>query len=63
MFYIMCQVSGGVTGFRQSPMKKDGVVQYFDKREDAEKVAEYNNKKMNHQHSTADFRYWVEEVN
>lgn len=62
MFYVMCQVSGGVTGFRQSPMKKDGKIQYFDRREDAEKVAEHQNKKNDNPYRTCDFRYWVEEI-
>jgi hypothetical protein len=61
-FLIMCQVSGGVTGFRQSPLKEDGQVRYFDTREEADTRAAHLNKEMNNVHSVADFKYWVEEV-
>ena len=59
----MCQVSGGFTGFRQSPLKQDGEVRYFNSRDEAQAVADKFNKQMNTPYSTADFRYWPEEAN
>lgn len=36
-YIVMCQVSGGVTGFRQGPMKGEGgAVRLFETREQAQ---------------------------
>lgn len=35
MFYVMCRVSGGVTGTRESLLKSNGTVKTFASREDA----------------------------
>jgi len=56
MFIIMCRVSGGVTGTREAPLKKNGVVETFDTREAAEAVAKELNRRP-HQFSTAYFKY------
>ena len=60
-FIVMCQVSGGVTGTRVAPLKSNGEIRYFDTHAAALQEAERLNRTMNHQHSTASFRYWVEE--
>jgi hypothetical protein len=59
MYYVMCRVSGGVTGTRQTLLKSNGTVQTFDSRESAEAKAADLNKKMNNAYSVADFRYWA----
>lgn len=62
MFHVVCQVSGGVTGFRQGYLKDPGgdVIE-FEFREAAEKEAHRLSEKMNSGVRSADFRYWVEE--
>jgi len=63
MFYVMCQVSGGVTGTRQGLLKgENGQVVEFETRDAAEKEACRLSGKMNSGHGCAFFRYWVEEV-
>lgn len=65
-YIVMCKVSGGVTGTREAPLKRDGIVQYFDTRQEAQDTAS----KMNYAHEVtrefssvnrAEFHYWVEE--
>jgi hypothetical protein len=61
-YIVRCQVSGGVTGLRQSICKsKDGTILRFDSPEAAQAYANRLNQDMNHTYSTANFRYWVTE--
>ena len=60
MYRIKCRVSGGVTGTREAYMKEKGVVQYWETKGDAQKIADHNNKVRNGPHKTADFKYTVE---
>lgn len=61
MFTILCEVSGGVTGYRCALLKRDGVVQQFETREAAEAEAARLNKRMNGPYASADFRYTAQE--
>lgn len=62
-FIVMCRVSGGITGTREAPLKRDGAVIYFDTREKAETEARRLESKMDGSpYRTADFRYWAERV-
>jgi hypothetical protein len=57
----MCQVSGGVTGFRQA-LLKDGDSnrpRQFETREEAEAMVEQLSQPAYCAHSGADFKYWV----
>lgn len=61
-YIVMCRVSGGVTGTRQSELKKDGTIQIFDQRDEAERKAVELTAKLNSDpYRTAAFQYWVEE--
>ena len=59
-FIVMCRVSGGITGTRQSQLKKNGEPAFFTTRGEAQEEADRLNKTMNNQYSRADFSYWVE---
>jgi len=59
MFRIKCRVSGGVTGTRESYMKENGVVMYFDDKAEAQVIADHNNQERNGPYATATFRYTV----
>lgn len=59
-FVVMCEKSGGVTGYGKTEFKRDGGVVRFNKEEDAKKKAVSLNFQMNHVHATAVYRYWVE---
>jgi len=61
-FIIQCKVSGGVTGTRFGIYKKNGVVQEFDTREEADAMAKSLVRAMNHEKSVAKFEYWAEEL-
>jgi len=54
---IMCKVSGGVTGTRQSLFKEMDHVRVFDDLEYAKEVAHDLEAKMNGPHATASFSY------
>ena len=58
---VMCQVSGGVTGLRRSPLQRNGTVRYFALEDEARSTATELNKEKNNRFSTASFRYWEEE--
>jgi hypothetical protein len=61
-FVIMCEVSGGVTGFRKSMMKDgEGKLMFFRNREDAQAICDKYNREFNGQYRTANFKYYVEE--
>lgn len=60
-YRILCEVSGGVTGYRAAYLKDQGVEQVFDALEQAEAVAgNLNATKNSNPYRTADFRYTVE---
>ena len=62
MFIVMCRVSGGVTGTRQSEAKRDGAVMHFETRDEAQKHASHMTELyQNNPYRVADFKYWVEE--
>lgn len=58
-YIVMCQVSGGITGFRQGELKKDGKIRTFDSFDEAQKEAQRLNKQMNGPYRTCDFQYWA----
>jgi hypothetical protein len=61
MYRILCEVSGGMTGYRSAYLKKDGQQVEFTTEAEAEAEAARLNKQMNgNPHRTADFRYTVE---
>jgi hypothetical protein len=59
MYHVMCRVSGGVTGTRQSLLKENGTVAEFPDESSAATRADELNRKMNHEHSVAEFQYWA----
>lgn len=61
-YIVMCRVSGGVTGTRETQLKANGAVKYFDTREAAQAEATRLMRAMNNPYSVADFRYWPEEA-
>ena len=61
-YVIRCRVSGGVTGTRESLLKRDGVVRMFDDRAEAEAVARELNAKMNDIRAVARYWYGVVEI-
>jgi hypothetical protein len=62
MWIVMCRVSGGVTGTRESVLKgRDGLQKHFET--EAEATAEAVRLMATNQgdrYRTADFRYWAE---
>jgi hypothetical protein len=68
-YFVMCRVSGGVTGTREALLKENGVVVRFETREAAQ--AEVNRlmkqdddrrrEAQRYGAHRADFGYWVEE--
>lgn len=60
-YIVMCEVYGGVTGHRVSPMKVDGVVMTWNKYEDAEAVAKRQKANVS-PFAKATFNYWVKEI-
>jgi hypothetical protein len=60
MYQIMCRVSGGVTGTRQSWMKNSsGETMHFRREVDAEAVAKAARERPGLKHSQATFEYVV----
>lgn len=57
-YYVMCRVSGGFTGTRETLLKNNGQVQAFDTREEAQAKADALTTRMNHQWAVASFCYW-----
>jgi hypothetical protein len=65
MFKILCEVSGGVTGYRRSFLKngKTGDIQYYDLFEDADEEAHRLNTERNgNPFRKASFSYTVVEA-
>lgn len=61
MYKILCEVSGGVMGYRRAYLKDRGVEMMFNTRAQAQKYADKHNERANENpHRTADFRYTVE---
>lgn len=60
-FIVFCQVSGGVTGFRQSPLKHNGQVVYFETRQEAEAHALHLKQNVS-PYAKADFQYTAQEA-
>ena len=58
-FGVMCRRSGGMLGFAESLLKKDGQVQTFDTKEEAETEAKRCRDSMNSPYSSASFHYWA----
>ncbi len=56
-FTIGCEVSGGVTGYRTSELKKDGEIMEFETRAEAEKHLP----KSRTTERGVTFRYWIRE--
>jgi hypothetical protein len=59
-FIVMCSVSGGATGHRTAPLKRDGEVRHFDTREEAQAEADRLMSVM--KGGAARFRYWPERL-
>lgn len=59
-FRILCEVSGGVTGYRCSYLKRRGKVQVYDDQLTAELDASALNEKMNADGNVAIFKYTAE---
>ncbi len=58
-FFVLCRVSGGITGTRTALLKSNGVVREFTSRAAAEAKAQALNREMNTPYSVADFHYSV----
>lgn len=62
-YIVMCYVSGGVTGTREAPLRKDGSIMYFDSFQDAEHEAQRCRfLKSSSSKSLPTFRYTPQEV-
>lgn len=60
---VMCRVSGGVTGTRVAPLKRNGAVAYFETRDAATVEAARCAAAANgDRYRTAHFQYWAEPV-
>lgn len=63
MYIVMCRVSGGATGTRESPLKSNGAIKKFATIDEARAEAEKLTKTANsNPYRTADFYYWPEEA-
>lgn len=60
-YIVRCAVSGGVTGSRESILKANGVVRYFETPEEAAAEASRLNAARSNSYS-ASFRYWAVEI-
>lgn len=59
-YVIICRVSGGITGTRESELKSDGAIEVFETKELADLKAKELTNKMNNAYSLARFQYWSE---
>lgn len=57
MFIVICRVSGGFTGTRESTLKANGQTVYFETEADAKAEALRLTQKMNGPYATASFSY------
>lgn len=62
-YYVMCRVSGGVTGTRTALAKADGKVKTFPTFEAAADEADRLLKLYNNSYSKAHFEYWPVDEN
>lgn len=61
MFRILCEVSGGMTGYRSGYLKNNGrEVEFETEAEAAAEAARLNEQMNGNPHRTANFRYTVE---
>jgi hypothetical protein len=58
-FVVRCSVSGGYTGYNKGTYKKNGVVQFFNTEEEADRKAK-ELLAMVSPHAIATFKYWTE---
>ena len=61
-FGVMCRRSGGMLGFAENLLKKDGKVQIFNTKAEAETEADRCRQSMNSPYSSASFNYWAVEL-
>ena len=61
-YQIQCQVSGGITGFRESMLKENKMVYETESYDEATEKADRIEKKMNSGYGSASFSYTVVEV-
>ena len=59
-FIVMCRVTGGVTGTREAPLKREGKIRVFSSREVAEKIASSLMQAANSPAFNVDLSYWTE---
>jgi hypothetical protein len=60
---VMCRVSGGITGTREAPLRRDGQVRYFETLAEAEaEVRRLCAAQRDDLYEAANFQYWAEEV-
>ena len=59
LWIVMSEVSGGMTGYRCAPLRRDGTVQVFCSEQEARETVENLSRTMG-RNSAARFRYWVE---
>ena len=60
-YYVMCRVSDGATGTRESQLTRHGVPVVFRIFADAEATAEDLRHEPKHTRGAADYHYWVVE--
>jgi hypothetical protein len=61
-YVVMCERTGGVTGYACVPLRERGEVLYFINRTSAGARAQRLNALMNRPEASATYRYWVEEA-
>lgn len=59
-YIVMCRRSGGPSGTSETPLKSNGVIQFFETDAAAQAKADDLMVRMNHSYAIADYRYWVE---
>lgn len=59
-YIVMCRRSGGPSGTAETPLKANGVIQFFVTDAEAQAKADDLMVRMNHPFAIADYRYWVE---
>ena len=59
-YQIRCRVWGGRTGTRESLLQENGIPVACDTREEAQRIADALNEKMNSRFASANYRYSVE---
>ena len=62
MFNVMCEVSGGITGYRSSLLRNDDGVVVFETRQEAEDKAKELRRSMNTSYTGPRFNYTAVEA-